>query len=50
MGTDKNAIVDENFELDIFEEIEVVGKSLKQVQDLEEDEIESKFKKEVEKL
>ena len=50
MGTDKNAIVDENFELDKLEEIEVVGKSLKQVQALEEDEIESEFKKEVEKL
>ena len=50
MGTDKNAIVDENFELDKLEEIEVVGKSHKQVQELEEDEIESEFKKEVEKL
>ena len=50
MGTDKNAIVDENFELEKLEEIEVVGKSLKQVQALEEDEIESEFKKEVEKL
>ena len=40
MGTDKNAIVYETFELDKLEEIEVVGKSLKQVHDLEEDGIE----------
>ena len=36
--------------MDKLEEIEVIGKSLKQVQALEEDEIESEFKKEVEKL
>ena len=33
-----------------MEEIEVVSKCIKQVQELEEDEIESEFKKEVEKL